>query len=295
MTGRVCLGIGIATYNRRLVVAETIERVRHFTRHEPAHLVVADDGSQDGTAEMLLRHGIPLVTGPNRGIAWNKNRALFLLAESLCCDVVILLEDDTRPVVPGWETEWIEAARQWGHVNYAGPWLRSDFLSGSGSAIDPFLAPVLTAQCSAFARAALAFAGYFDTRFRGYGHEHVEHSRRLVRAGYGGCERTDDDGEQVLFRLITGGVASVNVASHANQADIERNLKIARRAMADRHYRAPWRTERQMIAFRTEQQEAMARLPQFFQLSAPTAPGSRDRHEFVQRMSAYLNRNRLHA
>ena len=44
-----------------------------------------------------------VVTGRNMGIAWNKNRALFLLGAIAQCDVVILLEDDSFPTSDGWD------------------------------------------------------------------------------------------------------------------------------------------------------------------------------------------------
>ncbi len=47
------VGIGIVTYNRKEIVSDTIDRVRALTRHPDTALVVADDGSSDGTLEML--------------------------------------------------------------------------------------------------------------------------------------------------------------------------------------------------------------------------------------------------
>src|SRR3954471_19510474 len=104
------VGIGIATYNRKSILSDTIDRVRTFTRQPGAALVVADDGSDDGTQEMLRDKQVPMITGVNMGIAWNKNRALFLLSHMLGCETVILLEDDTQPDGPGWETEWMRGA-----------------------------------------------------------------------------------------------------------------------------------------------------------------------------------------
>ena len=127
MAARV--GIGIITYNRKDVLAETLARVRAHTTH-PYDLVVADDGSWDGTAELVRSLGIRLVTGRNMGIAWNKNRALFLLTMVLQCDVVILLEDDSSPVKDGWERAWIEASLRWGHINFAGEWLHVTLSAG---------------------------------------------------------------------------------------------------------------------------------------------------------------------
>ena len=100
------VGIGIITCNRKDVLAETLARVRAHTT-SPYALAVADDGSTDGTADMVRSQNITLVTGRNMGIAWNKNRALFLLSAVVQCDAVILLEDDSFPTSDGWEQEWI--------------------------------------------------------------------------------------------------------------------------------------------------------------------------------------------
>ena len=96
------VGIGIITFNRRDLVDSTIAQVRALTKEPDAALVIADDGSSDGTLEMLRDKQVPMITGTNMGIAWNKNRALFLLSHLLGCSTVILLEDDTsQPVRVG--------------------------------------------------------------------------------------------------------------------------------------------------------------------------------------------------
>ncbi len=246
------VGIGIITYNRKDILAETIERVRALTREPDAALVVADDGSTDGTLHMLRSMRVPVVTGVNMGIAWNKNRALFMLSQALGCETMILLEDDARPARLAWESQWIAAARQWGHVNYAGDWMREYFVSGSGTADDPVRSSMVTAQCAAFSREALSFAGYFDPRFTGYGHEHVEHTCRMIRLGYGGSRQRIDGAEQVLFHCIAGGVTVVPSVSTGDAAAAERNLLLARSLMAESGYRAPWRTEDQLQQFRSE-------------------------------------------
>jgi glycosyltransferase involved in cell wall biosynthesis len=265
------LGIGIITYNRRATVAATIERVRALTREPNAAVVVADDGSSDGTPGMLREMRVPVVTGINMGIAWNKNRALFVLSQLLGCETVILLEDDTRPNEAGWETHWITAARRWGHVNYAGGWMRNHFLSGSGTPDDPVRATMVSAQCAAYSRRALTYAGYFDPRFTGYGHEHVEHTRRMIRLGYGGGVEQRNGKEQVIFHLITGGVAVVESTSHGNAAAADRNLLLARQLMAEEGYRAPWGNDSQLRQFRSEAESSFADDPVRFALHAAPA------------------------
>jgi hypothetical protein len=48
------VGIGIVTYNRKEILSDTIDRVRALTRQPGAALVVADDGSNDGTEERVM-------------------------------------------------------------------------------------------------------------------------------------------------------------------------------------------------------------------------------------------------
>lgn len=274
------VGIGIITYNRKDIVAATIDRVRALTREPDAAFVVADDGSTDGTLEMLRAMQVPVVTGANMGIAWNKNRALFLLAEKLACETVILLEDDARPGRLGWEAQWMQAAQRWGHVNYAAGWMREHFAGGSGTAEDPVRSHNVTAQCAAYARAALAYAGYFDPRFTGYGHEHVEHTLRMIRIGCGGRRDRIDGNEQVLYYLVTGDIVVVPSTSHRDDAQIERNLNLAHRLIAEEPHRAPWRDDAQLRQFRSEIERSFGNGPASFALHsrpgqayAPAPPG----------------------
>ena len=262
------VGIGIVTYNRKAILSDTIDRVRALTRQPGAALVVADDGSNDGTLAMLRDKQVPVITGVNMGIAWNKNRALFLLSHMLGCETVILLEDDTQPTRAGWEAAWMQAAQRWGHVNFAADWMHEHFLSGTGTVADPVRSKMVTAQCSAYARTALTYGGYFDPRFKGYGHEHVEHTRRLVRVGYGGTDERIDDEELVRYYMIKGDLKVVTSQSYFDQADEERNLQLARAIMGQQGYRAPWGADPELRQFRAEIDSAIGDGPERFRLTA---------------------------
>ena len=258
------VGIGIVTYNREAILSGTIDQVRAFTRQPDAALVVADDGSSDGTLGMLRDKQVPVITGVNMGIAWNKNRALFLLSHMLGCETVILLEDDTKPTRAGWEATLIKAAQRWGHVNFAGDWLHEHALSGTGTVDDPVRSKMVTAQCSAYSRAALTFGGYFDPKFRGYGHEHVEHTHRLVHLGYGG---TANPAEGVIYYLIAADLTVVTSHSHYNAAEEQRNLQLAQRLMNQEGYRSPWGENGELRQFRSEIESAMSNGPERFRLT----------------------------
>ena len=270
------VGIGIVTYNRRDILSDTIDKVRAFTRQSNAALVVADDGSSDGTLAMLRDKQVPVITGVNMGIAWNKNRALFLLSQMLGCGTVILLEDDTQPTRAGWEGAWIKGARRWGHLNYAREIMRDRFVAGSGTADDPYRCKDVTAQCSSFSSAALTFGGYLDSRFKGYGYEHVEHSRRLVRVGYGGTEERTDGTAPVLFNLIKGDLAEVDSKSFVNAEDEARNLQLAKQIMGEQGYRSPWGADTQLRQFRSEIESAMTDGPERFRLTPVGAKSAMD-------------------
>ena len=269
------LGIGIVTYNRRETVSDTIDRVREFTRLPDTAFVVADDGSNDGTLELLRQKQVPVITGINMGIAWNKNRALFLLCQALGCETVVLLEDDTQPAGLGWETPWIRAAQRWGHVNFAAPWMREHVLSGAGTADDPMRAKAVTAQCAAYSRNALTYGGYFDSRFRGYGHEHVEHTRRLIRVGYGGTDEIIDGEERVRYFLIESHLKLIQSKSYLNSAEEERNLQLARTIMGQQGYRSPWGEDREMRQFRSETESALSSGTERFRLTSGGNPVGR--------------------
>jgi GT2 family glycosyltransferase len=250
------VGIGIITCNRKDVLLETLARVRAHTS-TPCAVAVADDGSSDGTPQAVRAQHITLVTGRNMGIAWNKNRALFLLAAVVQCDVVILLEDDSYPIRDGWEQEWVQASQRWGHVNLAGAWFSGSFLSGTGTLDDPILSKDITAQCSGFSRAALLYGGYFDSRFRGYGQEHVEHTRRLLRVGYGGSYEDIDGEVRPVYKLLYGGIQVTSPHSFSNQADRDRNWLMCRDLLFDESYRMPWRDDAELLQFREEMANAL--------------------------------------
>jgi hypothetical protein len=154
--------------------------------------------------------------------------------------------------------------------------MRKDFAGGSGTAEDPVRSHTVTAQCAAYTRAALAYAGYFDPRFTGYGHEHVEHTRRMIRLGYGGSAARHDGAEEVMFHLITGDIVVVPTPSHGDAAQVERNLHLARRLMAEEGYRAPWRNDGQLRQFRSEIERSFGNGPASFALhrrpDPPSAP-----------------------
>lgn len=250
------LGIAITTYNRREMVINQIAKIRELTTSS-FELVICDDGSTDGTRELLEAQKEHVVTGANLGIAWNKNRGIFYLLHVMCCDVILLLDDDILPINVGWEREWIDAATRWGHVNQAHPAFRNTIVSGRLTAAEPGLASMIPGWALAFSRTAIAEIGYFDLRFGRYGHEHSDMSFRALRAGHGGITISDSNAPRALFYVIDGGLEGVTSVTSGTNADLEKNAKLLTLLGKDQIYRHAWRNDSERELFLSEVKQSV--------------------------------------
>lgn len=245
------LGIGITTYDRLGRLAETLDGVARHTR-TPHLLMVADDGSGDGTPAWLRERGVSHIAAANRGIAWNKNRLLYYFAHVAACDTIILLEDDTVPAGEGWEVPFVEGARRYGHVNFASPGLDAAATCGTGTVADPFRSPVTSGNCAAFSRQAIRAVGFMDTRFRRYGYEHGEHTERMVRAGFGGEAAT-----RAIY-LVSSPVTVHEIGARDYAADLTVNGEVYLRLREDKSvFRPAWRSLAALRDLRAELRAAV--------------------------------------
>lgn len=245
------LGIAIITYERRPLLERLVARVAELTS-SPYELVVADDGSRDDSANWSRDQGLLTISGTNRGVAWNKNRGLFALAH-LGCDPLVLLEDDAHPSARGWERDWIEGTGTWHHLA-AHPKMASRAVSGAGTPADPFVSPVATGFCMSISAEVLELVGYFDSRFRGYGHEHADWTTRIKRAGYGFRTITLPDGRKPKAQLyLTGGLTGIKARSSRDEAQSQINRELGHRIGEESVFRRPWRTLDERSSFLSEQ------------------------------------------
>jgi len=175
-----------------------VESIReHCSR--PVHLAVFDDGSSDGSAAAVAPLVDMVLEAPNGGIPVNKNRALFYFLALQPVEQLILLEDDVVVTSRRWLRLWSRAIRRHGHINFSSPrWPRDNpqfhgrLLGGKGSARSPERWSIVSGACCGCDTAVLRQqVGYVNPRFQGYGYEHIEWTRRFLRAGYGGCQRSE--------------------------------------------------------------------------------------------------------
>ncbi|NJK38979.1 MAG: glycosyltransferase [Oscillatoriales cyanobacterium SM2_3_0] len=242
------LGIGLVTYNRLEHLKNCIECIRQFTTI-PYYLVIADDGSSDGSVEWCHSQALAVITGDNRGVVWNKNRALFALVQYTSAESFVLLEDDCWPASETWAQEWHETTQLWHHINFAHPQTilarPGAILSGRGTAEKPYISGLVTGQCTGCSRHAVKQVGYLDTRFRGYGHGHVEWTRRFLRAGLGKAESLDEakKSDRLVYLCITGGLEPHDAPTHRTTKELEYNSKIFKEIVNEPVYREPWKND----------------------------------------------------
>jgi glycosyltransferase involved in cell wall biosynthesis len=249
--GKPMLGLGVITYNRKDSLAKCIQSILNNVS-VPFDLVVADDGSPDDTQAYCRTMGIPLLGGVNRGISWNKNRALYSLLSLSICDIIVLIEDDCLVTDKDWANVWINATKRYGHINAVHPSTRAslnagirpkEILAGSDTAEDPYACMKISGMMISSTRDALNRVGYFDTRFIGYGHEHAEWTSRFRRIGYG-VRKVEDNGKSIKANaMLSFGVQSQDVPSTSVKDTVSHNKLTYDSIKRESIYRHPWRNE----------------------------------------------------
>lgn len=254
------IGIGLITYNRIDYLKSCVESIQKFTTI-PYYLVIADDGSSDGSIEWCRSQGLTVITGGNRGVVWNKNRALYTLMNHTDAEFLLLIEEDCWATSDVWANQWCEAISRWHHVNFAhSRILRSRpqaIKGGKGTPEDPYKLSLVTGQCTGCSRHAMNVVGYLDTRFRGYGFGHCEWTQRFLRANLGGVEVSEDDRQSFIYLSITGGLAEHDAPTNRNKKQLKRNSIVLQSILTDAIYRHPWQNETEQLILKTEVSESL--------------------------------------
>ena len=256
LLNNLTIGIGVITYNRVDLVKNAVKKINQFTSKK-YQLVVADDGSNDGTAQWCFNNSTHCISGENKGVVWNKNRALYYLNTVLKCDVTIILEDDCYPAYEGWQVDWVLSAVLWGHINFAHKRIikkSGTLISGDGSYLSPFIAKLVTGQCTACSAAAIKHVGYLNSRFVGYGAGHVEWTEKFVFHGYNGL-RTEVGH---VFPAINQGVVSEDAPTYKDQAQLDRNKKLKITLKKDNTFKFPWKNTAEKSIFLKEMSDVLS-------------------------------------
>ncbi|MEG3755801.1 glycosyltransferase [Psychromonas arctica] len=239
------IGVAVITYNRLERLQDNIKNIHAFSNKETV-LVVADDGSEDGTKTWCDENEVACIIQPNSGVVANKNRALYYLHEVEQCDVSILLEDDCKPIAQGWDSTWALTALVWGHVNFAHKRVIGDakLIKGTGEIYSPYVSKSVTGQCTATSLNAFQKVGYLNPIFKGYGCGHVEWTQRFINQGFNGLTNGHAN-----FPCINTGLLSEDAPTYKSEDDIQRNRTIKSSLKTKQGYVYPWTTEQERLAF----------------------------------------------
>ncbi len=198
------LSLVIATHNRKAILQKAIEAYgRQTARQEILDVLVVDDGSTDGTAELVSECApaspIPLrcLCQENKGAAAARNLGI----REARGEIVLFADDDVVPA-----PDMVEEHLAWhkkhpdpnfavlGYVDWApemnptpfmrwlshaGPYFGYGYLSPGGEAT---VGNFYTCNVS-LKLAFLRRTGFFDERFHGYGMEDNEFGYRLFKNG----------------------------------------------------------------------------------------------------------------
>lgn len=155
------IGVAVSTRNRRDIADHSIAEWRRFLPIG-AKLVIVDDASA------IPYPGADYVFTEQQGIAVVKNKCLELLED---CTHKFLVDDDIYPIEAGWWSDYVFSNLV--HACYIFDrkllWKEPYY-----TAYD------LPRGCLLyFTHFCIAAAGGFDTKFKGWGYEHAELSRRI--------------------------------------------------------------------------------------------------------------------
>ena len=181
----IARGVAICHYNRIKSLLEIMEAVQK-TKPKNCKIIVCDDGS-DSLPPSKWFDSVVLIRGENKGVAANKNRALFALQD---CQYITILEDDLIPTEEGWFEIYEQAARlseihhfcrvQDKLVEETIPEFNKFMRANSFS---PIYGSSPRGDLTFITSEVLRLVGGFNPRFKGAGYAHGEWSNRVVAAG----------------------------------------------------------------------------------------------------------------
>jgi GT2 family glycosyltransferase len=178
------IGIGVVSYKRPKEctkvcqgILETINQTEHNFQ------LVCSLDQEDTTGYEWVMKNFKLISGKNKGVASNKNKALKRLQNN---DIIFLFEDDLVPKKKGWIDLYLKAIDETGmhHFNHSSLIHRDKLLKIVRSrSFILCLYEKNAAQLMVMTRKVIDEVGAFDERYGKFGFEHSDYTRRCKTAG----------------------------------------------------------------------------------------------------------------
>ncbi len=179
----------VCTYNGSKTIRDCMEGLL-AVEYPDFEVIVVDDGSTDGTADIVRRYGFRVISTPNRGLSSARNTGM----RAASGEIVAYIDDDAYPD-PDWLTYLAAAFMNTRHAAIGGPNIppKEDgsiaecIANAPGGPVHVLLSDQQAEHipgCNmAFRKAALQEIGGFDPRFRAAGDD-VDVCWRLQERSY---------------------------------------------------------------------------------------------------------------
>jgi glycosyltransferase involved in cell wall biosynthesis len=218
---------------------EIVEAVKATTPGN-TRIVICDDGSEerdnasyDGYGETVShiaeRQKVLLLQGTNKGVAANKNRALWALQD---CHLLAILEDDLIPRDKGWFEAYEAAALLSGIHHFCRVQDKevpetipafSAFMNEAG--LTPIYATSPRGDLTFLTSTVVQRVGAFNPLFRGAGYAHGEWSHRVERAGLINHPQTWVDIKEARDKIEQIGDTEGGRWTDVEEAKVKKQLK----------------------------------------------------------------------
>jgi len=176
------IGIGVCSYRRPELATKLCKEIIQTidtNKHTIQKVCSVDD--KDISGYEWIRENFGLIHGHNMGIPVNKNRLIKHLKNN---DVLFIIEDDIGILKKGWVDLYLTAIQETGyqHMNY--------IVKGYRDFIDPnkikkyksvslgWTGPYVSGVMMVISKHCLRSVGGIDERYKVYGYEHADYSRR---------------------------------------------------------------------------------------------------------------------
>jgi GT2 family glycosyltransferase len=200
------VAIIIVNWNQKKPLATCLNSLKNKTAYEDYHVIVVDNGSVDGSVEMV-KQSFPwadLITlDKNYGFSVGNNKGIDYALKKYNPQYILLLNNDTEIVQSDWLTKMMAVAESEGNVGIVGcklvypdgktqyigtkitvkglTWLNP---SSEGSLPEVFDIDAVLGACFLIKRDVIDKIGFLDIGFSPFVHEESDFCTRAKKAGY---------------------------------------------------------------------------------------------------------------